>query len=290
MLKYAEGFYHLSLFRFLITKALIKIKKNLVKLKPIFMLSFSRLTIELTELENYLKQNIQIKQICQEITYDKIVTQAATARNISLTEEEIQAEAHRQRRTMGLEKATDTFAWLNSQLITDENWEAGIRNSLLRKKLAEVLFTQEAKVFFGQNKLNFDSILLYQIIVPYEQLAWEIFYQIEEQEISFYQAAHFYDINEKRRYMCGYEGKIYRYSLSPQVEAIVFGAKVGEVISPFQTEQGYHIALVEEFISAELTPEVHQEILNKMFNEWLANELIYLLHNPQEEAHVNQHH
>lgn len=252
------------------------------------MLSFSRLTIELIELENYLKQNIQIKQICQEITYDKIVIQAATARNIVLSEEEIEAEAHRQRRAMSLEKAADTFDWLNSQLITADDWEAGIKNFLLRQKLAEVLFAQEAKVFFGQNKLNFDCILLYQIIVPYEQLAWEIFYQIEEQEISFYQAAHFYDIDEKRRYMCGYEGRIYRSSLSPQVDAIVFGAKVGEVISPFQTEQGYHIALVENFISAELTAEVYQDILNKMMNEWLANELIYLLHKPQEEPNAHQ--
>lgn len=242
------------------------------------MLSFSRIKIELAELENYLKQNIQIKQICQEIIYNKIVVQAALDRNIVITEEEIQAEANCQRRAMNLEKASDTFAWLNSQLITTEDWEAGITSVLLRKKLAEVLFDQEAKNFFGQNRLSFDCISLYQIIVPYEHLAWEIFYQIEEQEISFYQAAHFYDIDEKRRSVCGYEGKIYRHSLSPQVEAIVFGAKIGEVISPFQTEQGYHVALVEKFISAELNEKIYQDILAKMFNEWLANELIYLLH------------
>ncbi|PSF31400.1 peptidylprolyl isomerase [Aphanothece hegewaldii CCALA 016] len=247
------------------------------------MLFFSRITIELSELEKYLKQNIQIKQICQEIIYDKIISKAATARNIVLTEEEIENEAHRQRRQMNLEKATDTFAWLNSQLITSDDWEVGLKNSLLRKKLAEALFAEEAKTFFGQNKHNFDCILLYQIIVPYEQLAWEILYQIEEQEISFYQAAHFYDIDEKRRYLCGYEGRFYRYSLSPQIAAIVFGAKVGEVISPFQTEQGYHIALVEELIKAELTENIYQEIINKMMDEWLANELIYLLHNFDEQ-------
>jgi hypothetical protein len=36
--------------------------------------------------------------------------------------------------------------------------------------------------------------------------------------------------------------------------------------------------MVEKFIPAELTPQRYQEILNNMFNEWLANELNYLLH------------
>ena len=36
--------------------------------------------------------------------------------------------------------------------------------------------------------------------------------------------------------------------------------------------------MVEEFIPAELTPETYQEILDRMFKQWLAGEINYLLH------------
>ena len=36
--------------------------------------------------------------------------------------------------------------------------------------------------------------------------------------------------------------------------------------------------MVEEFIAAELTPETRQQILDKLFQEWLESELNYLIH------------
>jgi len=143
----------------------------------------------------------------------------------------------------------------------------GIRNRLLAQKLAEYLFSKEAEKFFAQNRLDFDQILLYQIIVPYEKLAQELFYQVEEKEISFYEAAHLYDIDEKRRHQCGCEGKLYCWNLKPDIAAVVFSAQLGTVIGPVKTAQGHHLLVVEEFIPAELTSERHQEIIDRMFKQ-----------------------
>ena len=238
--------------------------------------------IKLEEIIAFLKERLQIKKIYQNILHKKIIILAAEERDLIVTPEEIQIDAEKLRFQERLEKASDTFAWLEAQMVTLEDWEAGIRNELLRKKLSEFLFAKEVKKFFNQNKLSFDQVTLYQIIVPYEKLAREIFYQIEEEELNFYLAAHLYDIDEKRRSQCGYEGKIYRWSINPEFAARIFVASPKEVIFPFQTEQGYHISMVEEFIPAELTPEVYEEILDRMFNEWLASELNYMLHNSGE--------
>ena len=59
----------------------------------------------------------------------------------------------------------------------------------------------------------------------------------------------------------------------------VFSAKPGEVVAPIKTEQGYHLFRVEEFIAAQLTPEVFNEILHNLFEKWLESELNYLLYN-----------
>lgn len=242
-------------------------------------ISIAGASIELEQILSFLKKNFQLKDVCLKILYQKVIQQSAQERGITVTPEEIQAEAEQQRRERRLEKAADTLAWLADQLVTPEDWEAGIREQLLSKKLAEHLFAKEVEKVFAQNKLNFDQILLYQIIVENDKLAQEIFFQLEEREISFYEAAHLYDIDEKRRQQCGCEGKIYRWNLKPDIAAVIFGAKLGEVIGPVQTPLGYHLMRVEEFIPAELTPERSQEILDRMFQEWLDSELNYMLYN-----------
>lgn len=239
----------------------------------------SAVPIELDEIVNFLKKNIQFKKIYEKILHQKIINKAAQERGVTVTPAEIQTEADRQRYEQRLEKAAETLAWLDDQMMTPEEWEAGIRDRILAKKLAEHLFAKEVEKVFAQNKLNFDQILLYQIIVENDKLAQEIFFQLEEREISFYEAAHLYDIDEKRRQQCGCEGKIYRWNLKPDIAAVIFGAKIGEVIGPVQTPLGYHLMRVEEFIPAELTPERSQEILDRMFQEWLDSELNYMLYN-----------
>jgi parvulin-like peptidyl-prolyl isomerase len=243
------------------------------------MPDFHGIAIELIDIENFLKQQLQLKEICQKILYQKIINKSAQEHNISVTPAEIQAIADRQRREKKLEKASDTFAWLGDQMISPEDWEAGIQDDLLAKKLSTTLFSREVERHFAENRPDFERAILYQMVIPYEKLAWEVFYQIEEEEISFYQAAHLYDIDEKRRLHCGYEGTVYRGQLSySSISSIVFQSRPKEIIQPLKIEEEYHLLMVEEFLPAELTEEVHQEILQKLFSEWLTNELNYLLY------------
>ena len=232
----------------------------------------------------FLKREVQIKEVCQKVLCQQVIDRAAQERGITVTPEEIQTEADRQRHQKRLESAAATFAWLQDQLITPDDWEAGIRDSLISQKLATALFADEVGKYFTEHRLDFEQILLYRIVVPYEQLAQEIFYRVEESEISFYEAAHFYDIDERRRLQCGYEGKLYRWSLKPETAAIIFSARAGEIISPFQTDQGYELLMVEEFVSAELTPEISQKITDQLFEEWLESELNYAIHQNESPA------
>ncbi|MBV9387382.1 MAG: peptidylprolyl isomerase [Chroococcidiopsidaceae cyanobacterium CP_BM_ER_R8_30] len=243
------------------------------------MTDFLNLLIESDEIINFLKRGIQFKDICQQILYERVIAKSVRERGITVTPEEIQAESERQRRERRLEKAADTLSWLAEQMITVEDWEAAIEKRLITNKLSKSLFSEEVKRFFAQNRIDFDQILLYQIVVPSEKLAQELLYQISEQEISFYQAAHLYDIDEKRRHHCGFEGKLYRWNLKSDIATIVFSARPGEVIGPQKVAQGYHLLMVDEFIPSELTTELHQEILDRLFKQWLASELNYMIHN-----------
>jgi parvulin-like peptidyl-prolyl isomerase len=242
------------------------------------MTSFRGEIIESDQIIFTLKKSLQLKEICRSISYQKIVNRAGAERDITVTPEEIQVEADRIRYENRLFRADDTLAWLSDQLLTEEEWEVGIIDRLLSQKLAQALFSKEVERYFTENQPDFDQVLLYCIVVPYMQLAQEIAYQIQEEEISFYEAAHLYDIDDRRRYQCGYEGKLYRWNLRPDVSAIVFSAVPGQVIAPMMIDQVSHLFMVEEFLPAELTSDRHQEILDRMFQEWLTTELNYLIH------------
>ncbi len=246
------------------------------------MPTLAKIPVHSEQILGFLRKNLRFKETYQEILYQQVIAQAAQEKGLTVTEKEIQAEADRIRREKRLEKANDTLAWLADEMVTAEDWSAGMYDRLLAKKLAESLFAKEVEKFFAENRLDFEQVLLYQVIVPFDRVARELLYQIEEQEISFYEAAHFYDIDEKRRYQCGYEGKLHRWSLKPDIAAEVFKAQPGKVVGPLQTEQGHHLLMVEEFISAELTPKTYQDIRDRMFKEWLASELNYMLHNQPE--------
>lgn len=250
------------------------------------MINFSGISIDFEELESYLKQEMLLKGICRKILARRIVDRAARDREVVVTPEEIQQEADEVRRKMRLERASDTIAWLNDSMMSAEDWEAGIRHRILTKKLAEHLFSEEIDPYFVQHRLEYDRFKLYQIIVSSPEFAQEIFYQIEEQEISFYEAAHLYDIEVGRRDRCGYEGKVGRTQLAPAIAALVENAPLAELLGPVASEKGYHLVIVEEHIPAELTPQKRQEIVNLLFKQWLDGEIEYLLHHrlPDPEA------
>lgn len=247
------------------------------------MINFKGAIIELEEIIDFLKQEMLLKEICQKILYQRIIDNAIAEKNLEVTPEEIQIECDSIRYGKRLEKVSDTLAWLEEQMLTTDDWENSIRNRLGTKKLAEYLFDSEVEKYFAQHRLDFDEFVLYQIVVPFEALAREVCYQIEEKEISFYEAAHLYDIDEKRKNLCGYEGKVHRWNFPPDIAALIFRNPVslGEVLGPVKTNQGYHLFLIEEFIQAELNLQKRQEIINKLFQDWLNKETNHLLYNKE---------
>jgi parvulin-like peptidyl-prolyl isomerase len=234
-----------------------------------------KIVMEPDEIINFLKTEIKLKEICTRVLYQRIIEKAALQKGINVTTEEIEIEANRQRRDKRLEKASDTVRWLNQQMLTPLDWEVGIRNLLLKQKLSITLFGKEVEQFFIQNRSKFEQVVLYQFIIDDEKLAQELYYQIEEGEISFYQAARLHDIDENRRYKCGYEGKVYRWAVMPEIAPLVFSASPKQLVGPIKTDNGYHLFIVEDYIPAELTPSRYQEILDNMFQQWLDVEFDY---------------
>jgi parvulin-like peptidyl-prolyl isomerase len=238
------------------------------------MVDLSSTSLEPLEIVDFLGHELQLREVCQKIICQKIIKQAAQARGLNITPEEIRHEADRIRYQEHLENPSATFDWLATQFIRLSEWEQGIQNRLLAQRLAEAMFSHEAEKFFAEHSAEFDQILLYKITVPYERLSQELFYQIEEEEISFYEAAHLYNMDRNCRFYCGYQGIQYRRDLKPDVAEKVFTATEGEVIGPIKVAaEAYDLLLVEALIPAKLTAELHRSLIDQLFHTWLEAEL-----------------
>lgn len=121
--------------------------------------------------------------------------------------------------------------------------------------------------------------MVYQISLDCQNFVQELFYQIEEEEISFYEAARLHNLDQNARYLCGYTGQKNRLSFPPDIAAVIFQdpLPIGILLGPIQTEDVYHLLRIEEHIPAELTPELRQEILHSLFDEWINKKLSTLL-------------
>ena len=255
------------------------------------MKSLASILIDSDKIVQYLKHETMLKDIEEEILHREIVQKAAEEYGVNVSPEETQAEADGFRYRNKLETVSKTYDWLNQQLITPEEWEEGIHHRLLSKKLAEHLFAKEIESYFIQNKTRYEKAILYRIVVPYQALAQELFYKIEEKEISFYEAAHYYDIDPRRRLICGFEGKLSRRELNPDISPMLFSSTPGQVTNVTQSKEGYDLWMVEEFIPLELTPEIRELILNRLFDEWKEREFNHYIHNyvvTTDEPVINQ--
>ncbi len=240
------------------------------------------------EIINFLKQEQILPEVIVRILSTKIVKEFAEKKGITINLEEIQAESHHFRSHYNLETTSDLIAWLVNQGIFYEDWEQTICDRLLAQKLANHLFGDQVEAYFTEHQTEFQQVLMYRIVVPFERVAADLFYQIEEQEFSFFEAAHLYDIDQQRRLTCGYEGWVSISELPAEILDAILNANLGEIIPPVKTESGYHLMLIEEISEIELTPEIREKILNKLFQNWLNLEVQYRLQQSQIQDVTHQ--
>ncbi len=237
------------------------------------MINFLGIDISTEDIVVLLRRSLTFTSACREVLSLSLVQTEAAMRSLEVSEAEIQIESDALRRRLQLESTEKTLAWLSEQQLSAAEWEESIRDRLLKEKLADAMFGEATRLYFTQNKLNYERVVLYQILVETAQVAQELSYQIEEREISFFEAAHIYNKHALQRDHCGYEGHKSRWMLNPDVAASVFGASPQAVVGPLSVAGGHALFFVDRFIASELTDEIYAEIRDRKFQQWLDAEI-----------------
>jgi parvulin-like peptidyl-prolyl isomerase len=231
------------------------------------------LKISHQDIIEHLKISCQIPSLLEAIATQKIITETAEKANIKIEIAELQQAADNLRLANNLIKAEETWQWLQKHYLSLDNFEEIAQLNILSAKLAHHLFADKVESFFYAHQLDYSGAVIYEVILDDEDLALEIFYALQEGEISFQQIARQYIQNPEIRRAGGYQGVRKRSDFRPEIAAAIFAANPPQLIKPISTPKGVHIIIVEEIIQPELNEQMRVTILGNLFTNWLKEEV-----------------
>jgi parvulin-like peptidyl-prolyl isomerase len=225
------------------------------------------------EILHQIKISFQIPDLLKAIASRQIIYNAANEAGIKIGIQELQLAADQLRLANQLVKAEDTWAWLQKHHLTLDDFEELAYTNLLSQKLAIHLFADKAEQLFYEHQLDYTGVVTYEVILDDEDLAWELFYALQEGETTFHEIAHQYLENPESRRTGGYQGIRHRTDFRPEIAAAVFAAHPPQILKPIMTPKGANLILIEEIIQPEFNEQMRLNILGALFTNWLHSKL-----------------
>jgi parvulin-like peptidyl-prolyl isomerase len=235
--------------------------------------TITRTEIKDRELIYEAKISGKLNGLIQSILRRNVIAAQIKQIGIELTATELQQAADRFRIIHQLETTEATKKWLEDGDFSLDDFEYIVTQDLLAQKLAEHLFCDRVEQFFHQHLLDYSGAILYEVILEDRDLAMEIFYSLQEGDLSFADVAHQYITAPELRRRGGYIGTVSRKQLHPEISAAVFAASPPQLIAPVTTAIGVHLIQVEEIITPKLDQQLYQQILTEMFDLWLVEKV-----------------
>lgn len=236
-------------------------------------LTHTSITLAPSDLIQQLKLSLSIPQVVQAIQRRQLIFKTAKAYGVCVDAANLQAAADQFRLTHNLLGSEQTWAWLNRYQLSLEELELRLHEQLLTQQLAEHLFGGKVEMTFAQQYRDYCKVALYEIVLDDFDFAMELFYALQAEEVSFAVLARDYAATSGLRRRGGYLGKRLRSELPPEIAAVVFSAEPPQLLRPVLREGRSHLVFVEERTEPQLTEKRRGEILNQLFEAWVAKSI-----------------
>jgi parvulin-like peptidyl-prolyl isomerase len=231
------------------------------------------ITISAQDILQQVKLSCQIPSLVEQIVTRKVVMDAAAEAGIKVEDEELQQAADQIRLISKLKTADETWEWLKKNCLSLDDFEEMVYTNVMSGKLAQHLFGDKIEPWFVEHQLDYAGAVIYEVVLDDEDLAVELFYALQEGEISFFEIAQQYIQDTELRRRGGYRGIVRRNEMKPEISAAVFAAKSQQVLKPIVGAKGVHLILVEEVIKPQLNEKLRYQILSDLFPGWIKQKI-----------------
>jgi hypothetical protein len=231
------------------------------------------ITISDRDILHQIKLSCQIPSFIEQIVTRKIVRDAAAEAGIKVETEELQKAADHIRFISKLKTADETWEWLKKNCLSLDDFEEMVHTNVISSKLAQHLFADKVDPWFVEHQLDYAGAVIYEVVLDDEDLAMELFYALQEGEMSFPEIAHQYIQDTELRRRGGYRGVVRRNEMKAEISAAVFAAKPPQVLKPIVGAKGVYLILVEEVIKPQLDEKLRYQIISDLFLGWMKQQL-----------------
>ena len=183
------------------------------------------ITITKEDIFHQVQLSCQIPELVEKIVERKIIISAAEEAGIEITKEELQKASDQMRVLSKLTDAEATWAWLEKHGLSLDDFEEIVYFTLVSQKLTNHLFADKVEPYFYEHQLDYAGAVIYEMVLDDEDEAIELYYEIQEGEISFFDAAQQHIEDTELRRKGGYKGKVSRADMKPEVSAAIFATK-----------------------------------------------------------------
>jgi len=227
------------------------------------------ITISAQDILQQVKLSCQIPSVVEQIVTRKVVMDAAAEAGIKVEAEELQQAADQIRLISKLKTADETWEWLKKNCLSLDDFEEMVYTNVISGKLAQHLFGDKIEPWFVEHQLDYAGAVIYEVVLDDEDLAMELFYALQEGEMSFFEIAQQYIEDTELCRRGGYRGVVPRGEMKPEISAAVFAAKPPQVLKPIVGAKGVYLIWVEDVIQPQLDDKLRYQIGSNLFSEWI---------------------
>jgi hypothetical protein len=231
------------------------------------------ITISAENILQQVKLSCQIPSVVEQIVTRKVVKDAAAEAGIKVEAEELQQAADQIRLISKLKTADETWEWLKKNCLSLDDFEEMVYTNVSSGKLAQHLFGDKIEPWFVEHQLDYAGAVIYEVVLDDEDLAMELFYALQEGEMSFPEVAHQYIHDTELRRCGGYRGVVRRTEMKPEISAAVFAANAPQILKPIVGAKGVYLIWVEEVIQPQLDEKLRYQILSDLFKLWVKQQV-----------------
>jgi hypothetical protein len=232
------------------------------------------------DLLHQLKITGKVPELITGILQQRILEKQAAQLGLEITDAELQVGADQFRAANKLDTIEATEKWLFDRALSLDDFEQLVITNLLTHKVARHLFDDKVEPFFHQHILDYGGAVLSEVVLDDYDLAIELFYAIQEGDMSIGEVARDY-LKDLPPPHDGYRGLVKRRDLPPEVSAAVFAVQPPQLLPPIKVGAKIHLILVTEILPPQLTPALYEQIRWDLFQVWLQEQL------KQQRKHID---
>lgn len=201
---------------------------------------------------------------------------------VDLTPEEQKSALEQFNKKYQLASVAERTAWCEHYGMTLEQLEALATRELRIELFKQQTWGPKLESYFLTHKSKLDKVIYSLIRTTNAEIAQELYFRIQAGEQSFAELAREYSTGPEAQ-TGGLLGPVELSQPHPVLAKMLSTSQRSQLLPPTRLGEWFVIVRLEKFIPAQLDEAMRQQLLNSLFEAWLAEQLKQL-HTAQIQA------